>query len=169
MRTIQVDSCPLIEWIANGTLSDMEQRIVHACGHEQVHVIYGFDAQVARKARWLRTTQCRTCFIADKQAEQAKEATRNEAAIAHLNLPELVGSERQIEWATTIRASRLVALTLDPVRSANADCALCLKISDAKWWIDHRALPASAFIEKARAVCTAVDATPTLSNRVQSA
>ncbi|WP_230772392.1 hypothetical protein [Sphingomonas sp. Leaf4] len=159
----------MIEWIANGTLSDIEQRIVHACGHEQVHVIYGFDAQVARKARWLRSTQCRTCFIADKQAEQAKEAARNEAAIAHLDLPELAGSGRQIEWATTIRASRLAALTLDPFRTADADCALCLQISDAKWWIDHRALPAGEFIDKARAACTTVDVMPTMSDRVQSA
>ena len=48
----------------------MEQQIVHACGHEQVHVIYGFNSQVARKARWLRTTKCRACFVADKKAEQ---------------------------------------------------------------------------------------------------
>ncbi|KQN90785.1 hypothetical protein ASE90_17010 [Sphingomonas sp. Leaf67] len=147
----------------------MEQRIVHACGHEQVHVIYGFDAQIAHKARWLRTTQCRTCFIADKQAEQAKEATRNEAAIAHLDLPELAGSERQIEWATSIRASRLAALTFDPIKTADADCALCLQISDAKWWIDHRALPAGEFIDKARAVCATAHAMPIMSDRVQSA
>ncbi|MEP9404456.1 hypothetical protein [Sphingomonas sp. VNH70] len=60
----------------------MEQRIVHACGHERGHVIYDFDARAARKARWLRTTLCRACFIADKQAEQAKEAAGNPAAIS---------------------------------------------------------------------------------------
>ncbi|WP_230772383.1 hypothetical protein [Sphingomonas sp. Leaf4] len=147
----------------------MEQRIVHACGHEQVHVIYGFDAQVARKARWLRTTQCRTCFIADKQAEQAKEAAGNEAAIAHLDLPELAGTERQIAWATTVRASRLAALRLDPVTTADADCAACLQISDAKWWIDHRTLPADEFVAKAQASCTTPDASSMMSDRVQAA
>lgn len=68
--------------MAKATPAAMEHRIVHACGHEQAHVIYDFDAQVARKARWLRTTLCRACFIADKQAEQAKEAAGNPAAIS---------------------------------------------------------------------------------------
>lgn len=140
----------------------MEQRIVHACGHEQVHVIYGFDGQVARKARWLRTTQCRACFVADKQAEQAKKAIENAATIAHLDLPSLIGSERQITWATAIRASRLAALTIDPVTTAEADCAACLQISDAKWWIDHLNLPPGEFIAQAYAVCASADAVPTM-------
>ncbi len=147
----------------------MEQRIVHACGHEQVHVIYGFDAQVARKARWLRTTQCRTCFIADKQVEQAREAAGNEAAIAHLDLPELTGSERQITWAATIRARRLAALMVDPITTADADCAACLQISDAKWWIDHRALPAGEFVAKAHAACATTDTVPTVSHGIPAA
>lgn len=134
--------------MASGTPAAMEQRIMHACGHEQVHVIYGFDAQVARKARWLRTTQCRACFIADKQAEQVRMAAEHETAIAHLDLPELIGSDRQISWATTIRAGRLAALTHDPVTTADADCTSCLQITDAKWWIDHRALSAGEFLAK---------------------
>ncbi len=136
--------------MASGTPAAMEQRIMHACGHEQVHVIYGFDAQVARKARWLRTTQCRACFIADKQVEQARMTAEHETAIAHLDLPELIGSDRQISWATTIRASRLAALTHDPVTTADADSASCLHITDAKWWIDHRSLPPEGFLAKAR-------------------
>ncbi|KQM78904.1 hypothetical protein ASE70_18910 [Sphingomonas sp. Leaf22] len=147
----------------------MEQRIVHACGHEQVHVIYGFDAQVARKARWLRTTQCRACFIADKQVEQAKEAFENQAVIANLDLPELTGSGRQIDWAATIRAGRLAALTLDPVTTADADCAVCLQISDAKWWIDHRTLPLGEFVAKAHAARATTDTVQTMSDRVQAA
>lgn len=127
----------------------MEQRITHACGHEQVHILYGFDAQVARKVRWLRTTQCRACFIADKQAEQAKAAVRDDAAIAHLDLPALTGSERQIGWASTVRAGRLAALTANPHTSADADCFLCLPIVDAKWWIDHRDLPHADLLAKA--------------------
>lgn len=147
----------------------MEQRIVHACGHEQVHVIYGFDAQVARKARWLRTTQCRACFIADKQAEQAKGAVANAVAIAHIELPELTGSERQITWAATIRAGRLAALMLDPVTTADGDCAVCLQISDAKWWIDHRTLTPGEFVAKAHAACATTDTVPTMSHEIPAA
>lgn len=128
----------------------MEHAIVHACGHQQIHVLYGFDAQVARKARWLRTTQCRACFVADKQVKQAKVAAEAQAAIAHLDLAALVGSDRQIAWATTIRAERLAALTMDPSISADAGYEPCLAITEAKWWIDHRDLSHHDLLAKAQ-------------------
>lgn len=127
----------------------MEQQIIHACGHEQAHVIYGFDSQVTRKARWLRTTKCRACFVADKKAEQTDAAERDSATIAHLDLPPLTGSERQVNWAETIRISRLAALVATPHTSARADCDLCLRIYDAKWWIDHRNLSNADLVAQA--------------------
>lgn len=127
----------------------MEQQIVHACGHEQVHVIYGFDSQVARKARWLRTTKCRACFVADKKVEQAEAAARDNATIAHLDRPTLIGSERQVSWAEAIRVSRLAALMASPHTNVDADCGLCLSIDDAKWWIDRRDLPDAEFLAQA--------------------
>jgi hypothetical protein len=127
----------------------MEQQIIHACGHEQVHVIYGFDAQVARKARWLRTTKCRACFVADKKAEQIEVAARDSATIAHLVLPSLNGSDRQVAWAETIRISRLAELTVTPYTTTDADCELCLRIYDAKWWIDHRNLSNADLVAQA--------------------
>lgn len=127
----------------------MEQQIIHACGHKQVHVIYGFDSQVARKARWLRTTKCRACFVTDKKAEQTEAAARDSATIAHLVLPPLTGSERQVSWAETIRINRLAALVATPHTTTDADCSLCLRISDAKWWIDHRDLPNADLVVQA--------------------
>ncbi|KQN90728.1 hypothetical protein ASE90_16630 [Sphingomonas sp. Leaf67] len=127
----------------------MEHQIVHACGHEQIHVIYGFNTQVARKARWLRTTKCRACFLADRKAEQAEATARDSATIAHLDLPMLIGSECQVAWAVAIRISRLAALTTSPHTSDNSDCDLCLRIYDAKWWIDHRNLSHAEFLAQA--------------------
>jgi hypothetical protein len=118
----------------------MEQRITHACGHEQVHYLHGFTSQQDRKARWLQTTKCRTCFIADKQAEQTAAAACHGAAIAHLDLPTLVGTDRQVAWATTIRTQRLAAIIATPAAGdADGLRASCLT-TDAKWWIDHRDL-----------------------------
>lgn len=62
----------------------MGQIITHACGHEQIHYLSGFASQQERKARWLKATKCRNCFVATKQGEQAEAAVRNSAAIAHL-------------------------------------------------------------------------------------
>ena len=137
----------------------MEHRIAHACGHEQAHYIPGYPAQQDRKVRWLRTTKCRTCFVDDKRSEEAEAAARNAAAIAHLDLPELVGSDRQVSWATTIRMKRLAAM----VATSSTDGAdvnqACIAVTDAKWWIDHRDLTDTDLLAKGRLYVSAADAT----------
>ncbi|MBJ6123705.1 hypothetical protein [Sphingomonas mollis] len=119
----------------------MEQRITHACGHEQTHYLTGFASQQDRKARWLTTTKCRSCFITEKKTAQADAASRDGAAIAHLDLPPLTGSERQVAWATSVRASHLAALVAEPDAGNTGAFQTCLTITDGKWWIDHRDLP----------------------------
>ena len=115
----------------------MGQIITHACGHEQIHYLSGFASQQERRARWLETTKCRTCFVATKQTEQAEAAVRDGAAIAHLDLPLLTGSDRQVAWATTLRASRLCAFIATPATEGNGH-KVCTHVTDAKWWIDYR-------------------------------
>ena len=53
----------------------------------------------------------------------------------HLGLPVLTGTDRQINWASTIRAKRLAAIT---ALCKVADYHACLQVTEAKWWIDHR-------------------------------
>lgn len=126
----------------------MGQIITHACGHEQIHYLFGFASQQERKARWLGTTECRTCFVATKQTEQAEAAVRDGAAIAHLNLPLLTGSDRQVAWATTLRASRLCRFVAEPVTKGKG-FQVCALVTDAKWWIDHRTLTDTDFLIEA--------------------
>ena len=115
----------------------MEQRIIHACGHEQGHYLTGFDSQQERKVKWLKTTSCRDCFVAEKRAEEAAAAALSNAAISHLDLPPLTGTDRQVSWASTIRTKRLAALMSS---NSDAECYACLQVTDAKWWIDRRDL-----------------------------
>ena len=115
----------------------MEQRIIHACGHEQAHHLTGFESQQERKAKWLKTTTCRDCFVAEKQAEEVAAAALSSAAVSHLVLPPLAGTDRQIGWASTIRTKRLAVLINS---NSGADCYACRQVTDAKWWIDHRDL-----------------------------
>jgi len=115
----------------------MEQRIIHACGHEQAHHLTGYDSQQERKAKWLKTTTCRDCFVAEKRADEVAAAALSSAALSHLVLPPLTGTDRQISWASTIRNKRLAALTNS---NSDADCNACLRVNDAKWWIDCRDL-----------------------------
>lgn len=128
----------------------MEQIITHACGHEQAHHFTGFADQQARKARWLQTTLCRTCFIAAKRSEEAAAAIEAGTAIAHLDLPQLHGSDRQVAWATTIRAQRLAAICTQTAADDAEGEKACLPIADAKWWIDHRDLASADLLAKAR-------------------
>ena len=115
----------------------MEQQIIHACGHEQGHYLTGYDSQKERKAKWLKTTICRDCFVAKKRAEEVAAAALSSAAVSHLALPPLTGTDRQIGWASTIRTKRLAALFSS---NSDADCNACLRVTDAKWWIDRRDL-----------------------------
>ena len=128
----------------------MGQFITHACGHGQAHCLTGFASQQERKARWLQTTKCRTCFIADKQSEQAASAARDGAATAHLELPPLTGSERQVAWAATIRAGRLASLVGSSAAADTDTLQTCHAVTDAKWWIDHRNLSHADLLAKAR-------------------
>lgn len=82
----------------------------------------------------LKTTTCRDCFVAEKRAEEAAAAALSSAAVAHLDLPLLTGTDRQISWASTIRTKRLAGIT---ALCGVADYHACLQVTDAKWWIDH--------------------------------
>jgi hypothetical protein len=120
-----------------GIIHAMEQRIIHACGHEQAHHLTGFQSHQERKAKWLKTTTCRDCFVAEKRAEEIAAAALSSAAVSHLALPPLTETDRQINWTSTIRTKRLAALINS---NSDADCNACLRVTDAKWWIDCRDL-----------------------------
>lgn len=119
----------------------MEREITHSCGHQQRHQISGFfaadsDREAARVAR----RKCSACYEAGKQTKAAQA----DAALADLALLPLTGSEKQVAWATSIRAERLAALRRkDP--SAVASFA---GIAEAKWWIDHRGDDLMATIQR---------------------
>ena len=132
----------------------MGHIITHACGHGQIHHLAGYARQQAQKAKWLETTRCRECFIADKQAVQAAAAARDIAAVAHLAMPALSGSDRQIAWATSLRAARLIAMTTHE-DGDNAISSLVSHLTDAKWWIDGRGLTDVEWLDQAEQVVAA--------------
>jgi hypothetical protein len=136
----------------------MEYRIAHVCGHEQAHYLSGFSSQMDRKAAWLRTTKCKSCFVAEKRLEQADAAAGDSTAISHLDLVALTGSDRQVAWASTIRAKRLAAIIAAAPPTGPTDPHACYVITDAKWWIDHRDLSDADLLAKA-AACAATSYT----------
>jgi len=109
----------------------MEREITHACGHVATHQVYGlstFDTE--REATKLARRKCKACYT-EVSAARAEAAL---AGVADLGLPDLIGSQRQVAWATTIRAEKLALR-----RTASPDSIERLTMmTDAKWWIDRR-------------------------------
>ena len=116
----------------------MKTAITYRCGHTQTETLYGgrYDAQRARKAQML----CPTCYHA-AQAQQAAAATAS--------LPALVGSEKQVGWATQLRATVMAWLageaappeTHPPGPGAPWEAITGARAAEtsAAWWIDQRA------------------------------
>lgn len=132
----------------------MGHIITHACGHGQIHHLAGYARQQQKKAKWLETTRCRECFISDKQAVQAETAASDIAAVAHLALPALSGSDRQIAWAASLRAARLISTTSHE-GSDTTVTAWVRHLTDAKWWIDGRGLTDVEWLNQAKQVVAA--------------
>ena len=68
----------------------------------------------------------------------------------------LIGSDRQIAWATTLRASRLCALLANPATEGN-EHQMCAHVTDAKWWIDHRTLTDTQLLAEAELCVVGID------------
>ena len=135
-----------------------EYGVRHACGHDEVHRLYGPGKERDRKIEWLETTICSECYKAQQAAARETASKQAAKANADAGLPALTGSDKQVAWAETIRRPVVDALikTRDKVASANrpqwaserahveAVKALAtvageiIAQTSAKWWIDNR-------------------------------
>lgn len=128
--------------------------ILHTCGHEVTHQIYGKnrDWQISR----LEGEQCWDC-------EKAERAAAAAAATDEAGLVALGGSEKQVAWANQIRLEllakvdrriaainatfeeRKVKFPADKVAEAAKKLAVMNEAGErirskesAKWWIENR-------------------------------
>lgn len=72
--------------------------ITHACGHTVHHNIFGKGQ--SEQAAYQETKPCQDCRMAEKSMASA-------SVNAKAGLPALVGSEKQVAWAETIRAKAI--------------------------------------------------------------
>jgi hypothetical protein len=118
----------------------------HSCGHEGERIqLYGPHAQREAKLEAMGRQECPACRAAK---------ARSEAQSA--GLPALVGSEKQVAWASDIRKGLIpreetVLAALRAAPSAENQALRDVAISaaervlegmrsqaSARWWIDHR-------------------------------
>lgn len=117
--------------------------ITHLCGHDERIALVGPTARRESRIEWEESRVCRDCYHAQQTAAAAEAA-------AERALPALVGSDKQVAWAITLREKFLAKFEtwresegkrmLDPAKlgefSAFAD--QMTRISDARFWIDNR-------------------------------
>jgi hypothetical protein len=135
--------------------------VTYSCGHPGEVTLFGPHSARESKLEWYETQAvCPDCYREQKQAERKTQIEdANTKAASYLStrpdLPALLGSEKQIAWANTIRAGILAdaeryaeALAKAPQPGEAGELVnklypiwyaeLCSQAS-AKWWIDHRA------------------------------
>lgn len=116
----------------------MHRDITHSCGHIERHlIIVQFAYEGDTKARQLERRKCTICYRTGKASKAADQAEADDAVLAGIDLPELVGSEKQVDWAGKIRRERLAAALRQDPEAAQSLAGQ----TEAKWWIDHRSQP----------------------------
>jgi hypothetical protein len=110
----------------------MKYSITHICGHGEEYYITGRRDYKEWRIKCLEQELCPEC----KKKEELERIKKIEE---EFGLQDLQGSEKQIEWARTIRADRVC--DEDATFELIEDMA---KITSAKWWIDNKMYALSA-------------------------
>jgi hypothetical protein len=125
-----------------------QYTVTRACGHEET--VYLFGPGSTRRWRLDNVEPqklCEECYQIElaKKREQANQEAAE--AAKQMKLPELVGSERQVPWAETIRQQILIGLDelvyrLPEERRGDINLLEAIEHikskTDASWWIDRR-------------------------------
>ena len=79
-------------------------NITYACGHEGIVNLVGKIKERERYIEWASSNKlCPECYRAKVEKERAEENRRAQAEAEADGLPPLVGTPKQVAWATTIR------------------------------------------------------------------
>lgn len=123
--------------------------VTRACGHEETIALFGPHRDREWRLEKVEPNKlCYECWQAEV-ARQREEANREAAEAAkELGLPELVGTEKQVAWASTIRKEKLDGIErhfaqtvrMGDVISARLQAAAhrIRQKTEASYWIDRR-------------------------------
>lgn len=128
-------------------------QVTMACGHTVEIQLYGKESDRDKKIAWLeKHGLCTECQKAAKAAEHAEATAKAAEKAMAENLPELTGTEKQINWALTIRAEKLAEIDSLKAKGLKDIEAQAIKNvlasnTEAKFWIDNRDLDAKSIIQ----------------------
>lgn len=84
--------------------------VTHSCGHEVCHQLVGKHADRERKIEWLESVPCLECKREEDAKARAAFNQQSAAENAESGLPSLIGTEKQIAWAESIRKDLVARL-----------------------------------------------------------
>jgi hypothetical protein len=138
-------------------------EVNYTCGHNDRMQVYGPTRDRQTIADRESRKDCPECWRKKQDARNAESALAASCDAAAAGLPSLVGSDKQVAWAETIRAKMLAELkpivvsakakqslaeqgriALDDPRYVQLQAAIDAQAdsyrmqASAKWWIDHR-------------------------------
>jgi len=117
-----------------------QYTVKYSCGHAGVISLTGPVKDRKAKLDWFEKRVCPECYKAKREADSA-ELQREYGLI------ELTGSDKQVQWANSIRAEFVERMqeridrrvAHDDRQKALAALTAAVNTQDtAKWWIDHR-------------------------------
>lgn len=137
-------------------------EIKMSCGHVETIQLFGKMTDRDKKIAWLEEHGiCTACYKARQDAAHAEETAAAKAKADEENLPELNGSEKQVNWALSIRAKKFEALN-EMFANANANATdeqrqqnqialqaaknVLASKTESRFWIDNRNTPARKLI-----------------------
>jgi len=134
-------------------------EVNYSCGHSAEIQLFGPTKARYRKIEWLEESGvCPECYKAQKDAERAAATQKAAEEAKSSGLPELIGSEKQVAWAESIRNEALnhnnkinddPQIIADQPEEKQEEARRALEIlitarkrleveTSAKWWIDNR-------------------------------
>lgn len=113
-----------------------QYSITYSCGHSGTVNLNGPGKSREWQIRKMESGLCPDC-LADRRAGEAAAAAKESAEDG---LPELTGTEKQVEWAERCRANFMKSVKkLGPVPAKWRTVDAYLRsIRSASWWIEHR-------------------------------
>lgn len=106
----------------------------YTCGHTGTVELFGKDTARNERIEWMeRTMICPDCYREEKAKERRIELDNAKNKAQTEQLPTLQGSEKQINWAESIRRKALdkINQTQDLIDKIKGQTL-------AKWFIDNR-------------------------------
>ncbi len=110
----------------------MDYEVTYYCGHSGTVNISDREKNPEKLLNWYKEKgYCPECFKKMKEAEK-------DANNIKFGLPALVGSDKQAEWADSIRGAAMSYLVTYCDSDDDEIFSLIKKKKDAKWWIEHQ-------------------------------